>query len=152
MLDYHPIHGFITFYHIVSFVVLILFSHRHSVLSFVPLSLLIPTISFPSPPPYLQVWDEKSADEGQGSANMNSLLQSLETSDAGGLPMIRPGDASVAAPFTSRTPSVRAVVDLIRQGRCTLLSSLMQQQIMMLESIIAAYTLSALTLNNARSR
>eukprot|EP01036_Dinobryon_divergens_P026985 gene26985-35690_t len=27
-----------------------------------------------------------------------------------------PGDASVAAPFTSRIPSVRAVVDLIRQG------------------------------------
>jgi cation-transporting ATPase 13A1 len=57
----------------------------------------------------------------------------------------------VAAPFTSRIPSVRAVVDLIRQGRCTLLSALMQQQIMMLESCIAAYTLSALSLHNARS-
>ena len=33
--------------------------------------------------------------------------------------MLRPGDASVAAPFTSRTPSVRAVVDLIRQGWCS---------------------------------
>jgi cation-transporting ATPase 13A1 len=59
--------------------------------------------------------------------------------------------AGVAAPFTSRIPSVRAVVDLIRQGRCTLLSALMQQQIMMLESCIAAYTLSALSLHNARS-
>ena len=57
----------------------------------------------------------------------------------------------MAAPFTSRIPSVRAVIDLIRQGRCTLLSALMQQQIMMLESIIAAYTLSALSLHNARS-
>ena len=57
----------------------------------------------------------------------------------------------MAAPFTSRIPSVRAVVDLIRQGRCTLLSALMQQQIMMLESCIAAYTLSALSLHNARS-
>ena len=37
------------------------------------------------------------------------------------------------------------------QGRCTLLSALMQQQIMMLESCIAAYTLSALSLHNARS-
>ncbi len=46
---------------------------------------------------------------------------------------------------------MRAVIDLIRQGRCTLLSALMQQQIMMLESIIAAYTLSALSLHNARS-
>lgn len=74
-----------------------------------------------------------------------------EAGAGGAVPQIRPGDASVAAPFTSRTPSVRAVIDLIRQGRCTLLSALMQQQIMMLESIIAAYTLSALSLHNARS-
>merc|ERR1719217_1643345 len=65
--------------------------------------------------------------------------------------MIRPGDASVAAPFTSRAPSIRAVVDLIRQGRCTLLSSLQQQQIMVLESVISAYTLAALSLEGARS-
>lgn len=100
-------------------------------------------------------------------------LESGDGASAGaGVPMVRPGDASVAAPFTSRSaflsyitfisyiyhhfmcnrvPSIRAVVDLIRQGRCTLLSALMQQQIMMLESIIAAYTLSALSLHNARS-
>jgi len=71
--------------------------------------------------------------------------------DEGALPMIRPGDASVAAPFTSRAPSIRAVVDLIRQGRCTLLSSLQQQQIMCLESVISAYTLAALSLEGARS-
>merc|ERR1719393_866031 len=71
--------------------------------------------------------------------------------DAGGLPMVRPGDASVAAPFTSRQPSVRHIVDLIRQGRCTLLSALQQQQIMMLESTISAFVLSALSLEGARS-
>ena len=48
-----------------------------------------------------QVWDEK-ADDGTGSNQVNSLLKSLETESAGTLPMIRPGDASVAAPFTSR--------------------------------------------------
>jgi len=57
----------------------------------------------------------------------------------------------VAAPFTSRAPSIRAVVDLVRQGRCTLLSSLQQQQIMVLESVISAYTLAALSLEGARS-
>lgn len=67
------------------------------------------------------------------------------------LPIVRPGDASVAAPFTSRTPSVRSVVTLIRQGRCTLLSALQQQQIMMLECIISAYALSVLSLEGARS-
>jgi len=67
------------------------------------------------------------------------------------LPTVRPGDASVAAPFTSRAPSVQNVVTLIRQGRCTLLSALQQQQIMMLECIITAFTLSALSLEGARS-
>jgi cation-transporting ATPase 13A1 len=98
-----------------------------------------------------QIWDPKKDGDGLESSGMAGMMQSLENSDAGGLPVVRPGDASIAAPFTSRTPSVRAVVDLIRQGRCTLLSALMQQQIMMLESIIAAYTLSVLSLHNARS-
>jgi len=65
--------------------------------------------------------------------------------------VVRPGDASVAAPFTSRAPSVRNVVDVLRQGRCTLLSALQNQQIMMLECIISAYTISALSLEGGRS-
>jgi cation-transporting ATPase 13A1 len=99
-----------------------------------------------------QVWDPKKDGDGATKSGIESLMDSMDSSDSmGGLQMIRPGDASVAAPFTSRIPSIRAVVDLIRQGRCTLLSALMQQQIMMLESTISAYTLSALSLHNARS-
>lgn len=99
-----------------------------------------------------QVWDPKKDGDGMTKSGIESLMDSMDSSDSmGGLPMVRPGDASVAAPFTSRIPSIRAVVDLIRQGRCTLLSALMQQQIMMLESTISAYTLSALSLHNARS-
>lgn len=104
-----------------------------------------------------QIYDPKrDLDEGgaAGAGGLAGLMEQFEAGDAGaagGLAMIKPGDASIAAPFTSRVPSVRAVVDLIRQGRCTLLSALMQQQIMMLESTIYAYTLSALSLHNARS-
>jgi cation-transporting ATPase 13A1 len=76
-------------------------------------------------------------------------LESLD--DAGALPVVRPGDASIAAPFTSRTPSVSSVVQLIRQGRCTLLSALQQNQITMLESTISSYCLAALSLSGARS-
>merc|ERR1711915_164325 len=47
--------------------------------------------------------------------------------------MVKLGDASTAAPFTSKTPSVASVIDIIRQGRCTLLSAVQQMQIMMLE-------------------
>jgi hypothetical protein len=61
--------------------------------------------------------------------------------------IVRLGNASVAAPFTSRVPSLKAAADLIRQDRFNLLSELMQQQIMMLESIIVAYTMAALSLH-----
>eukprot|EP01035_Chromulina_nebulosa_P018824 gene18824-24603_t len=100
-----------------------------------------------------QVWDpSKNTDQDIQGTGLESMF-GLDTAaaDTSGLPMIRPGDASIAAPFTSRIPSIRAVIDLIRQGRCTLLSALMQQQIMMLESIISAYTLSSLSLHNSRS-
>eukprot|EP00750_Incisomonas_marina_P025782 INCI5672.1.p1 GENE.INCI5672.1~~INCI5672.1.p1 ORF type:complete len:1383 (-),score=266.40 INCI5672.1:151-4299(-) len=88
-------------------------------------------------------------DKGDGKGGVPSSIEDA-MADAG-LPIVKPGDASVAAPFTSRIPSVRSVVDLIRQGRCTMLSALQQQQIMMLECMIAAYTFSALTLEGARS-
>mmetsp|Transcript_7558 Transcript_7558/g.19198 ORF Transcript_7558/g.19198 Transcript_7558/m.19198 type:complete len:1480 (-) Transcript_7558:51-4490(-) len=80
---------------------------------------------------------------------MKKKMESMEQQS--GLPMVRPGDASVAAPFTSKAPSVKNCVDLIRQGRCTLLSALQQQQIMMLNCIINAYVLSALSLEGSRS-
>ena len=83
---------------------------------------------------------------GSGDKVEDDLLADDST-----VPVIRPGDASVAAPFTSRMPSVRSVVELIRQGRCTLLSALQQQQIMMLECTISAYTYAAISLEGARS-
>eukprot|EP00930_Biecheleria_cincta_P038547 TRINITY_DN26478_c0_g1_i1.p1 TRINITY_DN26478_c0_g1~~TRINITY_DN26478_c0_g1_i1.p1 ORF type:complete len:1488 (+),score=365.22 TRINITY_DN26478_c0_g1_i1:27-4466(+) len=84
-------------------------------------------------------------------AKVNEMKEALTSADAGGLPMVRPGDASIAAPFTSKAPSVKNCVDLIRQGRCTLLSALQQQQIMMLNCIINAYVLSALSLEGSRT-
>ena len=80
--------------------------------------------------------------------SIESLLDSAGGDDTS---VIRPGDASIAAPFTSRQPSIKSVIDLIRQGRCTLLNALQQQQTMMLECIISAYVLSALSLGGSRS-
>merc|ERR1719450_354820 len=65
-------------------------------------------------------------------------------------PMVQLGDASIAAPFTTRTPSISSTVDVIRQGRCTLLSAVQQVQIMMLESMISAYTMSTMSVDGTR--
>jgi hypothetical protein len=40
------------------------------------------------------VYDEKKTDSDGGTGSIDSLIKSLETGDAGGLPMLRPGDAS----------------------------------------------------------
>jgi len=91
------------------------------------------------------VYDEKKS--------VKLLKEEMESEMGAGMGMtsVRPGDASVAAPFTSRAPSVANIVDIVRQGRCTLLSALQNQQIMMLECVISAYTLSAISLEGGRS-
>jgi len=60
------------------------------------------------------------------------------------------GDASVAAPFTSKRPSIVAVQDIIRQGRCTLVSRVQNNQIICLTCLISSYSLSALYLEGVK--
>lgn len=82
-----------------------------------------------------------------GAAKLAGELDGMEELD---MPMVQLGDASIAAPFTSRTPSISSTVDIVRQGRCTLLSAVQQMQIMMLESMISAYTLSAMSVDGTK--
>jgi len=58
----------------------------------------------------------------EGSAA--NLAAQLDEMPSGDMPMIKLGDASIAAPFTSKMPSIRNCVDIVRQGRCTLVSSM----------------------------
>mmetsp|Transcript_8122 Transcript_8122/g.27262 ORF Transcript_8122/g.27262 Transcript_8122/m.27262 type:complete len:1434 (-) Transcript_8122:544-4845(-) len=71
----------------------------------------------------------------------------LSDMDTGEVPQIKLGDASVAAPFTSKLPSIKSTVDIIRQGRCTLVSTIQMQQVLALECLITAYSMSALYLD-----
>lgn len=87
----------------------------------------------------------------QGSAGqIAKMMEGIENMEDFDLPMIKIGDASVASPFTSKMPSIRGAVDVIRQGRCTLVTTLQMYQILALNCLISAYSLSALHLDGIK--
>jgi len=83
-------------------------------------------------------------------ASAGSLAQQFDDMESGELPMVKLGDASIAAPFTSKMPSIKSCVDIVRQGRCTLVSSIQMYQIMALQCLISSYSLSVLYLDGVK--
>ena len=60
--------------------------------------------------------------------------------------MVKPGDASMASPFTAKKASVMPCTDIIRQGRSTLVTTIQMFKILGLICLSTAYSLSVMYL------
>lgn len=81
------------------------------------------------------------------------LMQSMFNDDdesTGGAPMVKLGDASIAAPFTCKSKALMSVCDIVRMGRSTLVTTLQMYKILALNCLTTAYSMSVLSSDGVR--
>ncbi|OEL17438.1 putative manganese-transporting ATPase PDR2 [Dichanthelium oligosanthes] len=88
--------------------------------------------------------------ERQREKLQKMLDEMNDESDGRSAPVVKLGDASMASPFTAKHASVAPTLDIIRQGRSTLVTTLQMFKILGLNCLATAYVLSVMYLDGVK--